>query len=135
MLIADLMRHPALSAAHLAKADVMSITLEKDIDRKKRFEAEASPDGSKVRCLQGHTLPVTRVNVSFNRPNQRYLIHAAKASAAAEILRTGMKQMKNQKEFHFVELNYDSRQSKYLINHHHVSTKMIRLASDTPLAE
>ena len=134
VMISALLTHSALRPMHVTQSELMAITDEKDSDNKKRFEVEATHDDPIARCLQGHTLPVTRVNVVFNRPHQRYLIHATDSAAAAEILRSGMKQMKHRQEFHFVELNYDSRQSKYLINISHVRSKLIWLVLDTQLA-
>ena len=113
--VSALLNHPAMSRTHVTQAEISTITCERDIDRKMRFEVEATLDGPKVLCLQGHTLPVTRVNVVPNRPHQRYLIHATGASSSEEILRSGTKRMENRHEFHFSELNDDARQSKYLV--------------------
>ena len=124
-MIDDLIIRSALSCMHVAKADVITATNERDSDRKMRFEVDATNDGPKVRRLQGHTLPVTRANVVSNRPHQRCLQRATDSTSAAEILRSGTKQMKSRQEFHCVELMYDSRQARYLANSNHVQSKLV----------
>ena len=134
VLVSGFLLRCAMRQMHVTQAEVMHIATERESGRKMRFEIEATLSGPKIRCLQGHTLPVTRVNAELARTHQRYLLHATDTHAAAEILRSGMQQMKNRQEFHFVELNYDTRQSNYLISNNHTIAKRVWLVLDTQLA-
>ena len=102
VLVSELLGHSALRSMRISQSEPVQITNEKDSGNRMRFEVEDTHDGPNVRCLQGHTLPVDRVNVIYNRPHQRYLLHSTDSHDASEILRSGMKQMKNRQEFHFV---------------------------------
>ena len=133
-MIEKLLRCDTFGRMDVAQAEIISIPHEKDIDREKRFDIEATPDGPKILRHQGHTLPVVRKPDFRNRERHRYLIHATETEHAAEILRAGMKQMKNRQEFHFSELAYGDRQFQYIPNSRHIHSNRVWLVLDTQLA-
>ena len=101
----ELLNHPTFTRLHVSHIEILAIAREKDIDNKLRIDLEATADGPKIRCFQWHTLPGSRAFGPRNKSHQRYRIHATDASAAGEILRGGMKQIKLRQEFHFADIS------------------------------
>ena len=134
VIIADLARRPTFGKMHVSQAEIITISNGRDSDRKNRCDLQATLYGPKMRCHQGHTLPVTRAPDTRTLAHQSYLKHATEPEAAAPILLSGMKQMRNRQELHFVELQYDERQSHYIVNSRHSRTRRVWLVLDTQLA-
>ena len=87
IMMADLKRQQTFARMHATQAEILSISREEGGDRKRRFEAEATHGGPKIRRDQGHKLPVQRAPGARNRDRRRYLIHATEPGAAIEIPR------------------------------------------------
>ena len=132
VMVGTLLKHPTFSGMHVSRAELMSISHEKDIDRRHRFQLQATLDGPKIKCHQCHTLPVERPSDTRVLAHQRYLIHATEPDAASEIPPPCMKQEKNRQEFHFA-LNYDDRQAQYLVHSRHKRSRRVWLVLDTQL--
>ena len=98
------------------------------------FDVEATPGGPKIRCDQGHTLPVQRAPGARNRDRRRYLLRATEPGAASEILRVVTRQVRNRREFNIVALAYDGRQAKYIFNSKHIRSERAWLILATQLA-
>ena len=136
VLTSATLRNPTFSRIRVTHAEVLEISREKDTDRMMRSDVDATQGRPKIRCFQGHTMPVTRTQDRGNKGYHLYLIHAADAFISdAAILRDGTKQTRRRNEFHFLELVYDSRQAGHIVSNVRGRPPKVWLVLDTRLAE
>ena len=130
----QLLLRPKCSTMHVTAAEILSISRERDSLRKLRLDLQATRDGPKIRFPQRHTLTVERNVGPQHQTHHRYLIHGTGAPAASDILKHGMRQIRNIRELHFAELEYDGRHSQYIMGSRDAHSKRAWLVIDTQLA-